>query len=103
MTTYDERAAAGAALLDAQMPNWEERIDLATLDMASWCRCIGGQLYGSYDRFSEALTLTERPELSAFNPDMRDLENEPLTDAWRRLIAERRFQRGAIKAELLAV
>jgi hypothetical protein len=101
--TYDERAAAGAALLDIVMPRWDDKIDLAELDMASYKRCIGGQLCGTYAAFTDMLTLDQRWELPAFNPDISRNEQGALTAAWRRLIAGRRFDRGALRPELLKV
>jgi hypothetical protein len=41
------RVARGAALLDAQVPDWRGRINVERLDVQSpWC--VLGQLYGSY-------------------------------------------------------
>jgi hypothetical protein len=41
-----ERVAAGAQLLDEQVPGWYRQIDTSTLDMADGCNCICGQLAG---------------------------------------------------------
>jgi hypothetical protein len=101
-TNFDERTAAGAALLDTVMPRWDAKIDLAELDMASYARCIGGQLCGTYAAFADMLGLEDTSVVPSFNPDMGRSENAPLTAAWRRLIAGRRFDRGALRAELLA-
>ena len=38
-----ERIERGAALLDEKIPEWESRLDLAFLHMASGCQCVLGQ------------------------------------------------------------
>jgi hypothetical protein len=101
-TSFDERAAAGAALLDTVMPKWDEKIDLAELDMASYGHCVGGQLCGTYAAFADMLGLEDTSVIPSFNPDLAQEENGPLTAAWRRLIAGRRFDRGALRPSLLA-
>jgi hypothetical protein len=52
-----ERAAVGAALLDAEVPGWAKRIELEELDLGSPHRCVLGQLYGSYARGLSAVGL----------------------------------------------
>jgi hypothetical protein len=42
------RVERGAALLDAQSPGWEKKIDPGTLDISSIDNCVLGQVYGSY-------------------------------------------------------
>lgn len=44
MPTASELVARGAALLDSKLPGWADQIDLDTLEMASGCRCVLGQL-----------------------------------------------------------
>lgn len=41
-----DRVAAGAALLDANVPGWATEIDTATLDILTMRNCLGGQLGG---------------------------------------------------------
>lgn len=38
----------GAALLDQDFPNWEERLRPAELEVGSSAFCVGGQLCGSF-------------------------------------------------------
>jgi hypothetical protein len=40
--------ARGARRLDGRNPGWEARIDVADLDLSDPCRCVVGQLYGTY-------------------------------------------------------
>lgn len=40
---------AGVALLDEKVPEWHGRIDVGTLDIAHWKRCILGQLTGDFN------------------------------------------------------
>lgn len=42
------RVAEGMAYLDAEIPNWHERIDVPTLNIQYPGACILGQLFGSY-------------------------------------------------------
>lgn len=44
-------AAYGAAYLDEHRPGWAMGISLVDLDMADECRCVGGQLDGSFGEF----------------------------------------------------
>src|SRR5690349_3384032 len=43
-----DRVAAGAAFLDEVKPGWHKEIDVERLNLESSCRCVMGQLYGSY-------------------------------------------------------
>jgi hypothetical protein len=43
-----ERVARGAALLDAQMPDWFTRIDVGALNIRRDCHCVLGQLESSF-------------------------------------------------------
>lgn len=116
-TDYEARVQRTAAWLDAAEPGWVDTIDTDRLDMASWRWCVAGQIEayhqpaerrGAYTRatyagFSHRHDLRAAPDIQAgFNADHPD-EAPELAQAWRRLIAERRFARGAIKPELLAV
>jgi hypothetical protein len=47
MTAVSEHVARGDALLDAKIPGWAERINLATLALSDCERCIVGQLYAA--------------------------------------------------------
>lgn len=117
MNPMDERVAVTAEWLDVVEPGWAEVIDLARLNLASFRWCVGGQIEASYHNkdhkgryvraryaeFARRHDLANNPAIDAgFNPD-HPTEADQLADAWRRLIAERRFAGGAIKAELLAV
>lgn len=47
MSTY-EPANRGAELLDRIRPGWHNEIDLDTLEVSDFERCVLGQLYGNY-------------------------------------------------------
>lgn len=83
----NERAAAGAALLDTKRPGWAREIDCATLDIATGRWCVLGQLYGGY---GTGLTVLEigSPSLMGFAVSN---EREELNEAWREEIARRRL------------
>jgi hypothetical protein len=98
MTAVAESVARGAALLDEKLPGWDERIDLADLQLASCYRCVLGQLFGRYPVPAEggfspyglgiaALGIgDENPSRYGF--DGRDADS--LTGEWRRVITQRR-------------
>lgn len=46
---FEEQVARGAAWLDQVYPGWERRIDLSSLDLASGCLCILGQVVDKAD------------------------------------------------------
>jgi hypothetical protein len=49
MTTAEQAAAKGAALLDEEVPGWADRIDVPTLDLGSCTLCVLGQLYPEHN------------------------------------------------------
>jgi hypothetical protein len=103
--TVAERVQAGAAWLDEHRPGWVADIDLDRLVLSSPCRCVLGQLYGSYynapikyfDTSDYGFdTLAEDEDLPNDDAGMDayvaaiDGEYVELTAAWRDLIAARR-------------
>jgi hypothetical protein len=111
MTAITERVERGAALLDTKRPGWWQEIDLATLDIASRCGCIIGQLAGitkASDRglMYEAATRQfgvsysteipmgfEAPSTREYGAGVRAAmasEYDALTAAWADLITARR-------------
>lgn len=95
MSTADERAAAGAAWLDKHVPDWLNQIDTGRLDLADCSACMLGQIYRDYwnaplvkdglgfEYCRQANALGFNDELGQYNE---------LTDAWLRLIDERRSE-----------
>jgi hypothetical protein len=104
MTGIAERVARGAALLDEKEPGWDKRIDLGKLMMWDGCRCILGQVYGSYARTCNELFLGnwDDAEAHGFNASDEDGYGKPVPEhewhhalgeldtAWRELIKSRR-------------
>ncbi len=104
VATIPKRVAAGAALLDGELPSWVDEIDLGSIDMSigakvwndtsdSPCGCILMQLYGSY--------VEGKTELGILGPEAEELgfeaidvplssEYEALDEAWTALIEARR-------------
>jgi hypothetical protein len=91
----------GALFLDEVRPGWATRIDPDTLDLASSCDCVLGQLYQSehprsrrppyesYDRMVDELDLGyDRVGRLGFVSWGR-AKYENMTAAWRREIAKR--------------
>jgi hypothetical protein len=105
MLSYEARAETGAAMLDRipALDGWDQQINRATLDMASWSRCIGGQLCGTYDAFRTQIGMGHRNEgeQSAFNPDGPD-DAAQLTLAWIVLLEDRDAERVTRAPRLLA-
>jgi hypothetical protein len=101
MTAIAERVARGAELLDGKLPGWDDRVDLAALDLESCTMCVLGQLF--------ALAARERsPDSTGYYTGLTALgigalaygftaaEGETwaeLTAEWRRLITARRLAR----------
>lgn len=48
MSDVAERVASGVAWLDANEPDWAERIDLSEFNIRDGCYCVLGQVYGNY-------------------------------------------------------
>lgn len=93
--TLTTRVAAGAAWLDKHSPGWEAFIDLGQLDLGSGCRCILGQLTGSYAAGEREYDMTGCAHLYGFNVDpfcTGPIEDgyASLTAEWKRLIGQRR-------------
>jgi hypothetical protein len=97
VTVHDRRIAAGMALLDAEMPGWEDCIDLRTLDLGSCTRCVVGQLFDvkEDERLWEGYRAlgVAAPRRYGFSLDW-DLGYRAtyggLTRAWKRAIRQRR-------------
>jgi hypothetical protein len=105
MQTYEQRAETGAKVLDRipALDGWDRQINRATLDMASWSRCIGGQLFGTYAAFRDQVGMQHRTEeeISAFNPVGPD-DAAQLTLAWIVLLEDRESERLPLPARLPA-
>lgn len=91
------RVARGVKLLDEQVPGWDERIRLGSLDMADGTKCVLGQLYGEYPRAVDVLFGSKYGGL-LFSTGYRYGFNTyfaykfgPLDREWTRVILERRF------------
>jgi hypothetical protein len=104
-TTISERVQAGATWLDQHRPGWVADIDLDRLLLSSPCRCVLGQLYGSYYTAPVDYWQTSEYGFAALAEDAdlpdddagldayeagRDSEYAELDAAWRELIAARR-------------
>ncbi|TDB90881.1 hypothetical protein E1264_03380 [Actinomadura sp. KC216] len=96
--TYEERAKAGADLLDAEYPNWFEEIDLGILRLESPWNCILSQVYDSYSLGMDELGISEADGQAANlgffepgnDPEIYMLGYEKLTEAWTAEINKRR-------------
>lgn len=47
---FEAQVRRGVAVLDGYEPGWRARVDVGTLDMASYQLCVLGQVFGSFDR-----------------------------------------------------
>lgn len=91
-----ERARKGAAWLDEVEPNWDQQIDVDELLLESCCRCVMGQIYGTFNH--GILLYWGRDPSPAYDLGLllaagasRD-DYARLTDAWKKIILERRTQ-----------
>lgn len=95
---YELRVARGAALLDAQEPDWwngkdKPTIDLKTLNLGSTYYCVLGQVYGDYSDGLNELSLIDS---SPYGFDIEDggralrQRYDTLGRRWRELITSRR-------------
>jgi hypothetical protein len=110
MSNVAERVAAGAALLDENVPGWHAMIDVETLVVRNVQECILGQLFRptSYEHYSSgydrALNILELSECDCCAKDGEsspaygftiedganvDSEFNALQEEWERLIALR--------------
>ena len=100
LETLQERAAAGARLLDERMPGWWATIDSAALDISNCRNCVLGQSGGFMKqlRFLGIPTWVrgegpadQQPRvLLGFALDTFGIVDD-LTDCWRAEIARRRM------------
>jgi hypothetical protein len=105
--TYAGRVAAGVAVLDEQVPGWEQRINLQQLNLNHCNLCVLGQLYHDVTDpvayLGEARVLGILGRLGDLGFDMTDAEElrfdagdgsnpvyEGLTAEWVRVIEARR-------------
>jgi hypothetical protein len=114
MISMDEartRVARGVMYLDGKWPEWADHIDVVTLDMATPCDCVLGQMTGDYNKAIRKLwpePLWRR--LFSIHHDLsqdtgvllgfdapfsefkleRDVDFQRLKDAWIEVIASRR-------------
>ena len=83
-----DRVAAGATLLDEKRPDWVDRIDLDSLDMASpWC-CILGQVYGSFGTGLGHIDIANEEGAECYG--LAAVDAPSLHTEWTELILDRR-------------
>lgn len=103
MFTLDEarrRVARGAALLDAEVPGWVQRVDPGLLALESCTSCLLGQLFGDYVTGYRCVVLPRRMAAAQYGFDItmaesrgiRRVQYRRLTDAWLEAIASRVVQ-----------
>lgn len=98
--TYAEVVRVTAAALDDLRPRWYDAVDLATLNMRTMDRCVGGQVFGYHgDAFTALCAVLPheqvRVALSYYCP----------AALWRREVLARRDAdaRADVRARVLAV
>lgn len=84
--TVQKRVAAGAAMLDREMPGWHAEVDVTVLDAAHQSRCVLGQLFGRYAFAPVDGLAAVAHGFKAMSAD----EVAALTGEWRRAIEARR-------------
>jgi hypothetical protein len=106
MTRYEERAARGAAFMDAHYPGWEKDVNLKTLNIGSNEFCILGQRYQDYDVGTVRLGIGDDMDAQyalgfMATPGEGRGQYPQLTKAWRREIM-RRLRRSTTVARATA-
>jgi len=96
MSAVAESVARGAALLDEKLPGWDERIDLAGLELSSCYRCVLGQLFArspgrEITPYGLGIWVLGIDRGSRYGFDGDDADE--LNGEWRRVIAARRLAR----------
>lgn len=86
----EERVSEGITWLDANYPEWFNRIDLKNLNLDSWINCILGQLYGDYARAPRSAT--DFGISFGFWPRTDPFDQGDLETIWRREIKQRRVK-----------
>lgn len=93
MSSYDDRVAAGATLLDRTVPAWFKLVDLRRLDLSSTRNCVATQVFGSYDAARRRLRVTSEAAAVRLGLDIGHWESPAryadLTAAWRREVERR--------------
>ena len=81
------RVRRGAALLDKKRRSkaWRKKIDLESLNIGSFCDCIGGQLYGG-DYFNAPAWFQEADAFMAKPHEEYAAMSVRLTRAWKRYL-----------------
>lgn len=49
----ENRVARGVDWLDENVPDWAERVEVKTLEMASPCRCVLGQVFSAANTYDK--------------------------------------------------
>lgn len=93
MSKQLERVQRGARLLDEKVPEWFNKIDIETLNIASCLKCVLGQLFGYFS--DESLN---RLGLTLYSHDdiehgflSQDGFNKTITLLWIEEIKQRRM------------
>ena len=86
-----ESVLAGLAVLQAAWGDgWVERINCATLDLASESRCVLGQLYGDYESGCAALAEEDLDDDWGTYYGFNTYGNmEELDDAWHAVLCDK--------------
>lgn len=102
---FKNKVAKGAALMDKELPGWEQKIDLDRLDLGDFRCCIIGQAHPRqfyHEALHELFQTKNAIQLSqdhGFSVDVHDLPLKEkdkryalLTEEWKAYIQERRNQ-----------
>lgn len=73
--------AHGVAWLDANCPDWRQRVNLETLNIRSWSKCVLGQVFGIPNMPSLPKDLTDY----GWRADNEE-DNQRLIEEWKQVI-----------------
>lgn len=84
---YAKRIERGIALLDADVPDWRNRVDCETLDLSDCAECVLGHVYGDYALGLGALRIDNTTAVDAgFEVEYRVNSYTWLGKAWRKVL-----------------
>lgn len=89
-STYTDRVIHGMHRLNQREPGWEQRVELALLDVGSSDLCVVGQVFGDYEGGLKALGIEEDDAwMFGFNisPEDGDYVCVQITEAWKSQLA----------------
>lgn len=84
----DEAVRRGMKWLDANVPNWREKVDVDSLDLQAPCGCVLGQIDGDFYEAVWKRRLERQEVLDRGFTASPGITFRTLTAAWRRALKQ---------------